>query len=100
MWKMGKQAGTLRADHLETWKLGQELADEAVATRSPDLVRMIHERGEEGINEYVRQVSEGVVMAASSGEIDLPEPATEGALTALGISCGMALKDALDREAR
>jgi hypothetical protein len=45
MWETGKQAGTLRADHPETWKMGEELADEAMATRSPDLVRMTRERG-------------------------------------------------------
>ncbi len=36
------------------------------------------------------------MQGAASGEIELPEPLTEGALTALGISCGMAVKDARD----
>jgi len=48
MMRLSKQAGTLKADHPGTWKLGEELAAEALATRSPDLIRMIHERGDEG----------------------------------------------------
>jgi len=98
--EMGKQAGTLKADHPDAWAIGEELASEALATRSPDLIRMIHERGDQGIDAYVRQVSEAVIQGASRGEIELPELLAEGTLTALGISCGMALKDALDREAR
>ena len=69
-------------------------------TAHPDLVRMIHENGQEGVKLYVQQVTEGVMQGVTSGEIEIPEPLSEGSLKAVGISCGMALHDALDHEAR
>ncbi len=100
MMRLGRQAGTLKADHPGAWLLGEELAREALADRSPDLARMMRERSKEGIEFYVRQVSEGVVRLVADGEIEISEPVTEKALEALGIACGMTLYDALDKEAR
>lgn len=100
MARLGKQAGTLRADQSEAWQLGEAMAAEALAGRSPDLIRMIHERGEEGIDFYVQQVSEAAVHSISDGEVQIERPVTTESLTAVGIACGMALYDALRSEAR
>lgn len=98
--QLAKEAGTLKADYPGAWAVGEQLAADLLADRSPDLVRMIHERGKEGVNFYVQQATEGAIQAVASGEIEIPEPASKDALKAVGISCGMGLHDALDREAR
>jgi len=98
--RLAKQAASLKAGHPGAWAAGLESAADALASRPPDLIRKIHERGDEGINAYVRAASEAAVQYASAGDIEIHEPRTNEALTALGISFGMALRDALDRESQ
>jgi hypothetical protein len=98
--RLGKQAGKHKANHPHAWALGEELAASFLASRSRDLVRMIHEQGKQGIELYVRETSEAAVRGVADGEVEMNEPVTQEALTAVGISCGIALRDGLDREAR
>lgn len=98
--QLAKEAGTLKADYPGAWAVGEEIAADLLADRSPDLVRMIHENGQDGVNFYVQQATEGVVSGVASGEIEIPEPLSKDSLKAGGVSCGMAMHDALDREAR
>jgi hypothetical protein len=53
-----------------------------------------------GIELYVRETSEAAVRGVADGEVEMSEPVTQEALTAVGISCGIALRGGLDREAR
>lgn len=100
MIRLGKQAGTLRANHPAAWATGEAFAVDLLADRSPDLIRLIHERGQEGINFYMEQASEKAIKAAWAGEFDIGEPATKDALLALGIACGMKIDEVLQAEAQ
>jgi hypothetical protein len=97
--RLGKQAGKHKANHPHAWAIGEELAASFLASRSRDLVRMIHEQGKQGIKLYVRETSEAAVRGVADG-VEMSEPVTQEALTAVSISCGIALRDGLDREAR
>jgi ABC-type Fe3+-citrate transport system substrate-binding protein len=52
--------------------VGEALAAELLADRSPDLVRMMRERGANGVNLYIQQATEGVIQAVNSDEVDIP----------------------------
>ena len=98
--RLAKQMATLKVDHPEAWAFGETLADEALAERSDDLVRMIHERGEEGIEFYSQQVREAAVTGVASGEIPYEGDTSQQALVAIGIACGMRIHDRLEAESR
>lgn len=98
--ELAKKAGYLKADYPQAWALGESLADEALATRSEALMRMIAERGQKGIDSYAEQVREACVQGVASGEIAYAGPVDKDALVAVGIACGMRLQDKLEAEMR
>ena len=97
--RMAAEMGRLKAAHPQAWALGVGLAGEAMRTRSPDLVRMIRAQGNEGRDEYSRQVAERVVLGLANGDIEANFPLSQEALKAAGIACGTTISYALDDEA-
>jgi hypothetical protein len=96
----GAEMGRLKFEHPEAWALGEAFAAEAFDTRSPDLIQMIHQRGQEGRDAYAREIAHMAVVGVTSGEIEADFPPSQQALEAVGIACGTALIDALEKEGR
>ena len=90
----------LKADHPTAWAHGEQLAVELIADRSPELIQMIRERGQVGIDFYMRSMANDVAVAAAAGEFDLGEPLTPGAVEAVGIACGVKIDELLKAEAK
>jgi hypothetical protein len=90
----------LKSEQPAAWSFGEALAAEALSSRSADLVRMIHEGGKEGRDQYARAMAREVVMALASGELEAEFPITDKSLEAVGVACGTALIDALQAESQ
>jgi hypothetical protein len=99
--QIGKEAGFLKADHPGAWALGEDMARQLLADRSPDLVEMMKVGPQHLVDEYVQR---GYMMAMQfASEADAPdmgESPTSESLKAVGIACGMYLTDVLERERR
>ncbi|MGZ8631110.1 MAG: hypothetical protein ACXWZF_09120 [Actinomycetota bacterium] len=98
--EVAERAAELKTFFPEAWAFGEEAANEAFRTRSSDLVRVIHEHGQEGIEFYSQQVRETLVERVSTGELEYDGQVSERSLTAMGIACGLKLQDSLEAEAR
>lgn len=98
--EVAKRAAELRTFFPEAWAFGEEAADEALRSRSSDLVRVIHEHGQDGIEFYSQQVRETLVERVTSGEAEYDGQVSVRSLTAMGVACGLKLQDSLEAEAR
>lgn len=107
-WKGGldaaKKFGDCAANHPEVWKLGTEIAEGLVATRSDYLVE--ETRTEEGANKYARHAAEGMLGLLGSGSfseetgLEFPEEVTDESATCFGIAIAKRIYDLLEDERR
>ncbi len=100
--RMGREMAEMKAKFPEAWAAGQEMAREALRTRSGDLIAMLS-ADKSRRDFYSRTVAESAVgmfqEAVESGELELPYTLTAECLAAVGIACGTLITDELDREA-
>ena len=102
--RLGREMAELRDSCPEAWEAGEEMAQEALRTRSSDLSSMLRSGPESARTEYARTISEGAMLlfeeAVEAGEVSLPYPIDAVVLKTVGVACGTYLLDALGEEAK